>query len=59
MPPETPRRIMGGAEETLKDPADRQLKLMLTKITMAKYVKGCVGLKGYVGSQASTKQTNV
>lgn len=50
---------MGGAEETLKDPADRQLKLMLTKITMAKYVKGCVGLKGYVGSQASTKQTNV
>lgn len=56
--PETPGRIIRGAEETLKEPADQQLKLMLTKITLAKYVEGCVGLKGYTGSQANAKQTN-
>lgn len=52
---ETPGRIFRGDTE---EPCRPAIETLLTKITLAKYVEGCVGLKGYTGSQASTHQPN-
>lgn len=47
-----------GSRGDTEEPCRPAIETLLTKITLAKYVEGCVGLKGYTGSQASTHQPN-